>query len=274
MKPLHIITILYTVLGITSFPQQTTAQGTTLNLETTDYRNNTILLGKSTRERLQQQPFGSWFNANYAAYTIDTAQANVLKPLLKGRHFLIFMGTWCGDSQREVPRLYKLLDYCGVPASQIELVNVNNNDTAYKQSPGHEEQGLAIHRVPDLLIYTGDKETGRIVESPVVSWEKDLAAILTGTAYEPRYKGVLYLAQLFQQSSVAAMLPQKQQVAAQLKNKVENRYELNTYGHVLLSAKETEKAILTFQLNALLFPNDTEVWNSLAEAWTQKPPHQ
>ncbi len=26
------------------------------------------------------------------------------------------MGTWCGDSRREVPRMYKILDYCQVKA--------------------------------------------------------------------------------------------------------------------------------------------------------------
>jgi hypothetical protein len=98
------------------------------------------------------------------------------------------MGTWCGDSRREVPRMYKILDYCGVKASQIQLVNVSNSDTAYKQSPGHEEKGMDIRRVPDLLVFNNNREQGRIVESPVVSLEKDLLSIVSGAPYEPRYK--------------------------------------------------------------------------------------
>jgi hypothetical protein len=100
------------------------------------------------------------------------------------------MGTWCGDSRREVPRIYKLLDYCQVSPSQLQLVNVSNSDTAYKQSPGHEEQGLNIRRVPTLLIFEGQHEVGRVVESPVTSLEKDILAIVTGQPYEHRYKNL------------------------------------------------------------------------------------
>src|SRR5689334_15883534 len=98
------------------------------NLESKDRYGNPMLLGKSTRERLTQAPFDSWFNAAYNDYVVDSASAQELKQLLKGKRIQIFMGTWCGDSQREVPRMFKLLDHCGIPASQIELVNVDNSD--------------------------------------------------------------------------------------------------------------------------------------------------
>jgi hypothetical protein len=88
-----------------------------------------------------------------------------------------------------VPRLYKLLDYCGIAQSEIELVNVDYRDSAYKKSPTHEEKGLQIIKVPDLLIYEKEKELGRVVESPVTSWEKDLLAILKGEPYIHKYKG-------------------------------------------------------------------------------------
>ena len=100
------------------------------------------------------------------------------------------MGTWCGDSRREVPSIYKILDYCQVKPSQVQLINLNNSDTAYKQSPGHEEQGLNIRRVPTLLIFDNQHEMGRMVESPVTSLEKDILAIVTGQPYEHRYKNL------------------------------------------------------------------------------------
>ena len=100
------------------------------------------------------------------------------------------MGTWCGDSRREVPRMYKILDYCQVNLSRIQLVNLNNSDTAYKQSPGHEERGLNILRVPTLLIYENGHEVGRLVESPVTSLEKDMLAIVTRQPYEHRYRSL------------------------------------------------------------------------------------
>jgi hypothetical protein len=165
-------------------------QGHSVNVEATDKKGNLILLGKTTRERLAQAPFDTWYTKNFDSYIIDSTTASQVKPLLGNKRFLLFMGTWCGDSRREVPRIYKILDYCRVKPTQIQLVNLNNSDTAYKQSPQHEEQGLNIRRVPTLLIFEGQREVGRIVESPVISLEKDLLAIVTGQPYEHRYKNL------------------------------------------------------------------------------------
>jgi hypothetical protein len=262
MKSIHISFLIVFILFV--IPFDNIAQ-TTYNYEEKDKNGNVILLGKSTRERLQQAPFDSWFNTTYSDYVIDSANANQLKKLLKGKRLVIFMGTWCGDSRREVPRMYKLLDYCGVPASQVELVNVDYRDSMYKQSPTHEEKGLQIHRVPDLLVYDKQKEIGRVVESPVVSWEKDLLAILLGQAYVPRYKGVPHLAAIFQTSNIKDMAANMQQLADQLRPLVQNRFELQSYGNVYLAQKDMDKAMLIFRLNALLFPNEAAVWSSLAE---------
>src|SRR5918992_210336 len=130
MKSIHISCIIACIFFVHS--TDLIAQ-TTYNYEVKDKNGNIVLLGKSTRERLQQAPFDSWFNTTYTDYVIDSAHANQLKALMKGKRFVIFIGTWCGDSRREVPRLYKLLDYCGVSPSQIELVNVDYHDSAYKQ---------------------------------------------------------------------------------------------------------------------------------------------
>ena len=46
-----------------------------------------------------------------------------------------------------------------------------------------EEVGKNIHRVPTFIFLHGNKEIGRIVESPVVSLEKDMIAILEKKSY-------------------------------------------------------------------------------------------
>jgi hypothetical protein len=189
MYTTHITVIAIYIFVITACtPKMASQPVQRVNTEATDKRGNLILLGKSTRERLAQPPFNDWYNKNYAAYTIDSNTANQIKPLLKNKQFFLFMGTWCGDSRREVPRMYKILDYCQVKLSRIQLINLNNSDTAYKQSPGHEERGLNILRVPTLLIYENGHEVGRVVESPVTSLEKDMFAIVTKQPYEHRYK--------------------------------------------------------------------------------------
>jgi thiol-disulfide isomerase/thioredoxin len=192
MKSIYITVIAISIFVLAACtPKMATQQTQPVNIEIIDKRGNLILLGKSTRERLAQPPFDVWYTKNFEAYTIDSSTANQIKPLLKNKQFLLFMGTWCGDSRREVPRIYKILDYCGVKPSQIQLINLNNSDTAYKQSPGHEEQGLNIRRVPTLLLLEKQHEVGRMVESPITSLEKDILAIVTGQPYEHRYKNLV-----------------------------------------------------------------------------------
>jgi thiol-disulfide isomerase/thioredoxin len=183
-----IVTLFFLFLACTN--KIANHQGRPVNVEATDKKGNLILLGKTTRERLAQAPFDTWFTKNFDSYIVDSTTASQVKPLLHNKRFVLFMGTWCGDSRREVPRIYKILDYCRVKPTQIQLVNLNNSDTAYKQSPQHEEQGLNIRRVPTLLIFEDQHEVGRVVESPVTSLEKDILAIVTGQPYEHKYKNL------------------------------------------------------------------------------------
>lgn len=235
-----------------------------------DAAGNTHLLGNTPRERLTQAPFDTWFNKNYTDYTIDTNTANQLKPLLKNKQFVIYMGTWCGDSRREVPRMYKLLDYCGVKPSQIQVINVNNHDTAYKQSPQHEERGQYIFKVPDLLVYENNKEKGRIVETPVATLEKDLLAIADNKGYAPKYPGTAYLISLLQSPQWMPTKATLEQTAEQLRTSITNWGELASFGRVLLIGGETDKAVDAMRINTILFPAEPGAYNYLAMAYIKK----
>ena len=163
------------------------AQDQPVNQRYTDAAGNIILLGQCTREALWQAPFRSWFAINYDQYVVDSATCLYVAPLLKDKKITLFMGTWCGDSRREVPRLLKILDCCGFPSEQLTMIMVSNQPDMYKQSPGHEEYGRNIFRVPTLIIDGLTRELGRIIELPVVSLEKDLLRILRNEGYVPNY---------------------------------------------------------------------------------------
>ncbi len=109
------------------------------------------------------------------------------EPLLKDKKITIFMGTWCGDSRREVPRVLQMLDCCNFPAQQLQMIMVSNQDSTYKQSPLHEESGRNIVRVPTMTIEEAGKEKGRIVEYPVVSLERDMLSNLRNEKFIPNY---------------------------------------------------------------------------------------
>lgn len=155
-----------------------------------DRTGNPILLGKTNINALQQPPFSTWFKMNYDAYTLDTACCNLLTTKTKDLSFMLFFGSWCGDSKRNVPVMVKVLDSLKIKGNPCELIAVSNQNDMYKKSPSHEEQGKNIVRVPTLIVYRSGREIGRIIESPVETIERDLLAILLGLPYKPNYHGV------------------------------------------------------------------------------------
>jgi len=155
-------------------------QSKSINKEVENRNGSKKLLGPINRKGLTTVPCVGWFRNGYENYEVNDETLKGLSPKkLDGIQIQAFMGTWCGDSKREIPRLYKTLDAMGFQEKNLQVIAVDNAPKAYKQSPSHEEEGLNVHRVPTIILYQKGKEIGRIVESPVTSLEKDLAAIKT-----------------------------------------------------------------------------------------------
>ena len=94
-----------------------------------------------------------------------------------------FMGTWCGDSKRETPPFYKILEQADFNLKNLELITVNRS----KKTPDNLQEGLNIIRVPTFIFYKDGKEIGRYVERPRESLEKDMLKIVSGEPYKHSY---------------------------------------------------------------------------------------
>lgn len=136
------------------------------------------LLGVISSADLKQAPFATWYNENDAAYDVDEAAIAGIEGLLDGVEIKIVMGTWCHDSRREVPRFYKIIGAIkgGVATEMIGL-------DRKKKAPSGEIDGMDITNTPTFVFYKNGQELNRIVETPVVSLEKDMITILSGHAY-------------------------------------------------------------------------------------------
>ena len=259
--------IIYVVLLPALFFSCSTVHTPVVNKKITDSKGKEMLLGHCSRSCLHESPYKAWFDTNYANYVVDTKTADELKSILHNKTIMVFMGTWCGDSRREVPRLIKILDYCGLPAKQLELVMVDHRDGAYKQSPQHQEKGRQIFRVPSILVFAGNKEMNRVVESPKESLEKDLLAIVAGQHYESNYPAGTWYLDKVEKTSARNLYNDSASIVKQLKPRLKNAYELNAIGYILFDRNETEKSIFTFLLNEQLYPASINCCNSLAEAY-------
>ncbi len=137
--------------------------------------NSLILIGHCDRDAFALPEFQTWFDENYEIYVPDD---KVVKALLlintKNISITIVMATWCSDSRREVPRLYRIFDEIGFPENQVSIINVNTE----KLLPEEDISKLHIERVPTIIIYKDKKETGRIIETPEKSLEEDLFELM------------------------------------------------------------------------------------------------
>jgi hypothetical protein len=97
-----------------------------------------------------------------------------------GLHYIIFAGNWCHDTEVALPKIYKLLTMAGVFDRDIQLIGLDLD----KQEPTGFADEFDIERVPTLIVMSGDKEIGRIVETPKKSWDKDLVEIIRDFVFE------------------------------------------------------------------------------------------
>jgi len=179
----------FSLMAVTfCFLQITNAQ--TINQTKTDARGREMLLGKIDKAGLTQSTYAPWFNKEHEGYKTDTEFIKSIKSELAKHKITLFMATWCGDSRREVPRFYKILEAADYPMDQLTVVAVDHEKDQYKKSPGGEEKGLNIIKVPTFIFYKNGKAVNRIVESPVESLEKDMKQIISGGEYVPHHSNV------------------------------------------------------------------------------------
>ncbi len=237
-----------------------------VNTEIKNESGQTILAGHASVSAMQMPNYKSWFDDSYNKYTVDMNAAEQLKPLLQNKRMEIFLGSWCGDSRREVPRMLKVLENAGMDTSKVSLIFVDNSKNSYKQSPQHEEKDKNIHHVPSFIIYDEQKEVGRIIESPLTTLEKDMLAILQKQSYQPNYRAIEYWRNQVPSRTKIMSDAELQSQATTLKPLCKHSGEFNGYGNVLLASKNFTEALNVFRLNTMIYPDNAGLFDTLGEA--------
>lgn len=142
-----------------------------------------MLLGPIDRNGLQMEPFKSWYVENDSLHTVDTTLVANIKPLLKSLKIKVFMGSWCEDSQKLVPALFKVLDAASFNYTNLEMIAVDHD----KKTPDGLENGYDIEYVPTVIISENGKELNRIVEYEIETLEKDIFKIVNKEPYKNVY---------------------------------------------------------------------------------------
>lgn len=148
-----------------------------------DENGDLILIGKTEPVAIKKEPYTRWFTPTYSDYKVDTESLAPVINKLKESKITVFMGTWCEDSQREVPSLFKILDRINYNYDNLTLITMTED----KETPEGFEEGKNITNVPTIIFSRDGKEINRIVEYPLESLEKDIAKILSGEDYSHAY---------------------------------------------------------------------------------------
>jgi hypothetical protein len=97
-----------------------------------------------------------------------------LQSITKDVQLIVFLGTWCSDSECEVPRFLKIMELTKNSHITFKLFGLDRS----KRDPDGLAEKHQIEYVPTFIVLHNDQEIGRIVETPIISLEQDLVEIV------------------------------------------------------------------------------------------------
>jgi len=141
-----------------------------------------MIVGSIVLEDLKQEPFEEWYASGLQGYDVDLQLISAIDNP-NGYTYEVFLGTWCADSRREVPKIAKIFQTLDIAPENVQYVCVDRD----KISPGNEHVGKDIRYVPTVIVSKNNEEIGRIVETPIGTIESDLLEINLGIPPTPNY---------------------------------------------------------------------------------------
>jgi len=138
-----------------------------------DLKEENIIYGECNKEGFLMQGFSDWFNEEYENYKVNE---EVFDPgySIKFDSIYVFLGTWCDDSHREVPRFVKIMDnkyFAGTPVKYFCLDGDKATDII-------DTEEFYLQYIPTFIFYYRGEELCRIIEYPKDSLEEDIMDLL------------------------------------------------------------------------------------------------
>lgn len=119
-------------------------------------------------DRIQQYQLGK------DQYQANEDAIKKLKSVTSDIQIIVFLGTWCPDSEHEVPRFIKVMELTKNSQITFKLFGLDRT----KRDPDGFAEKYQIEFVPTFIVLHNNEEIGRIVETPIVNIEQDLVEII------------------------------------------------------------------------------------------------
>lgn len=133
-----------------------------------------ILTGSLSQEKLLMEMDN--YRADFDNYQPNEEAVAVLRSYAHDVDLVVFLGTWCPDCAREVPRFLKSIYAADNPHLHVKLLALDRT----KRDPGGVAELFGVDYVPTFVVMVDGQELGRIVETPWLSVEQDIALLLLG----------------------------------------------------------------------------------------------
>ncbi|XPF96089.1 thioredoxin family protein [Colwellia sp. RE-S-Sl-9] len=131
--------------------------------------SDNIVSGVITKDNLLMNEV--LFNEGYQAFSVTEKEKLQIKDWPSNLHIDIYFGTWCHDSQREVPRILSILDNNQNVTFQLIALDIDKKD------PQYLAKNNSIKYTPTFVVFIEEKEIGRIIERPTQNFIEDITAM-------------------------------------------------------------------------------------------------
>ncbi len=130
------------------------------------------IVGETTEAQIREEfRIFDLYKERYKPDSIAVQQLSLIDDSVK---IIVVFGTWCKDSKKHIPSLFKILEEADNPKIETQYIGVN----FLNQDPSSAYKRFTVTGNPTILVFRNEIELGRIVEKPKISIEVDLAKIL------------------------------------------------------------------------------------------------
>lgn len=140
-----------------------------------DSAEKKYLVGFVSKGQITSDPDFGWYPQNLKYSKPNKDYVELIKPRAYDFQVMLFLGTWCHDSQQILPKYLALLEAAEFPDHRMMLIACDRQ----KAAPANLHRPLNVTNVPTLIVLKDGREVGRIVEygeSGMV--DKELAEII------------------------------------------------------------------------------------------------
>jgi len=130
---------------------------------------------------MEPEPTFEWLPHGMDEYRPDNVATDYLQKTIGNYKLLIFLGTWCEDSQNLLPKLFKVLQNINVAWEDLMMIGMDRAKTTNNAQAQQLAKQYNITLLPTIVVLNSNgEETGRITETVSKSIEWDLVSIIGG----------------------------------------------------------------------------------------------